>query len=146
MAVNTEVIGREWPALDYEVGREKIREYASAVGETNPVYTDAEAARAAGFRNVVAPPMFCVVYSSAAMAAAILDPEIGIDYGKLVHGEQLFEWGEPVCSGDVISTTARLTGISEKMGMGFYVFETESVNQEGQGTVIGTWTDIVRGD
>ena len=144
MPVRTDAVGKVWPATAYEVGAEKIREYANAVGETNPVYRDADSARAAGFRGVVAPPMFCVVYSNETMAGAMLDPEVGIDFAKLVHGEQLFEWGEPVCSGDVISTTATLTDVSEKMGMGFYVFRTESVNQDGQQTVTGTWTDIVR--
>ena len=142
--MNTEVIGKTWPAVDYDVGREKIGEYANAVGETNPVYRDSDAARAAGFRGVVAPPMFCVVYSAAPVATAMVDPEVGIDFAKLVHGEQRFEWGEPVCSGDLVSTTARLADVSEKMGMGFYVFETESVNQDGERTVTGTWTDIVR--
>ena len=142
--MNTEVIDKTWPAVDYEVGREKIGEYANAVGETNPVYRDSDAARAAGFRDVVAPPMFCVVYSAAPVATAMMDPEVGIDFAKLVHGEQRFEWGEPVCSGDLVSTTARLADVSEKMGMGFYVFETESVNQDGGRTVAGTWTDIVR--
>ncbi len=146
MAVNTDVIGREWPAATYAIGSEKIREYARAVGETNPVYDDVEAARAAGFRDLVAPPMFCVVYSNASMATAMLDPEVGIDFAKLVHGEQEFKWGEPVCAGDVITTSTTLTGVSEKLKMGFYVFETESVNQDGQQTVVGTWTDIVRGD
>jgi acyl dehydratase len=80
------------------------------------------------------------------MAAAMLDPEVGIDFDKLVHGEQQFEWGEPVCAGDVITTTATLTEVTEKMKMGFYVFETESTNQDGEQTVLGTWTDIVRGD
>jgi acyl dehydratase len=146
MSVNTEAIGKEWPATTYTIGSEKIREYASAVGETNPVYDDPDAAKAAGFRDLVAPPMFCVVYSNAAMAAAMLDPEVGIDFDKLVHGEQQFEWGEPVCAGDVITTTATLTEVTEKMKMGFYVFETESTNQDGEQTVLGTWTDIVRGD
>ena len=146
MSVNTEAIGKEWPATTYTIGSEKIREYASAVGETNPVYDDPDAAKAAGFRDLVAPPMFCVVYSNAAMPAAMLDPEVGIDFDKLVHGEQQFEWGEPVCAGDVITTTATLTEVTEKMKMGFYVFETESTNQDGEQTVLGTWTDIVRGD
>ncbi len=70
MAVNESVVGKEWPAVDYEVGREKIREYANAVGETNPVHHDPEAAKAAGFRGVVAPPMFAVVYSAPAMGPA----------------------------------------------------------------------------
>jgi acyl dehydratase len=145
VALNTDVVGKEWPAAEYEVGREKIREYAHAVGEENPVHHDPEAARAAGFRNVVAPPMFCVVYSGPAMGPAILDPEVGINLAAMVHGGQEFEWGEPVCAGDVITTTAQLAEIYEKDGKGFYVFESTSTNQDGDETVKATWTDIVRG-
>ena len=145
MPVNTEAIGKEWPAVDYEVGREKIREYANAVGETNPVHHDPEAARAAGFRNVVAPPMFCVVYSAPAVGPGILDPEVGINLAAMVHGGQEFTWGEPVCAGDTITTQAKLVDVSERNGMGFYVFESVSTNQDGAETVRGTWTDIVRG-
>ena len=145
MAVRTEAIGKTWPAASYDVGREKIREYATAVGETNPVHHDPEAARAAGFRDLVAPPMFCVVYSAKALGPAVLDPEIGINLAAMVHGGQEFEWGEPVCAGDEITTTATLADASEKGGMQFYVFESESHNQDGAMTVRGVWTDIVRG-
>lgn len=146
MAINKELIGKQWPAADYEVGGEKIREYARAVGETSPVHHDPEAAKAAGFRDVVAPPMFCVVYSAPAMGPAIMDPEVGINLAAMVHGSQEFEWGEPVCAGDVITTTPRLADLYEKEnGMIFYVYESVSVNQDGEQTVKGTWTDIVRG-
>ena len=78
------------------MGKEKIREYAHAVGEENPVYFDRDAAKAAGFRDVPAPPMFAVVYSAGAMGPAILDPEVGINFPMMVHGGQEFVWGEPV--------------------------------------------------
>ena len=103
--------GRTYPPFEYEVGREKIREYANAVGESNPVHHDPEVARQAGFRNVVAPPMFCVVYSAGAMAPAILDPELGINLMMMVHGSQEFEWDEPVVAGDTITTEARLKDV-----------------------------------
>ena len=138
-------IGKNHPPFEYEVGREKIREYARAVGEDNPVHLDPEAARAAGFRNVVAPPMFCVVYSAGAMGPAILDPELGINLMMMVHGSQEFEWNEPVVAGDVITTEARIKDVYDKNGMKFYVFESESKNQDGKTTVKGTWTNIVRG-
>ena len=134
-----------FPPATYAVGREKIREYANAVGETNPVHHDRAAAREAGFRNVVAPPMFCVVYSAGAMGPAVLDPELGINLMLMVHGGQEFEWGEPVVAGDVITTEAKVKDVYDKNGMKFYVFESESKNQEGQTTVKGTWTNIVRG-
>ena len=145
MGVNTEAIGKEWPSASFDVEASRIDQYASAVGEENPVYHDAEAAKAAGFRDLVAPPMFCVVYSAPAMGPAIMDPEVGINLPAMVHGGQEFEWGEPVCAGDVITTTARCKEIYEKDGRGFYVFESVSTNQDGAQTVRATWTNIVRG-
>jgi acyl dehydratase len=144
LAIKEELKGKVHDAVDYEVGREKIREYAYAVGEHDGIYHDAEAARAAGFRNVVAPPMFCVVYSARAMGPAILDPELGINLALMVHGSQEFEWGEPVVAGDLITTQTSIKDLYEKGGMEFYVWESESKNQDGQTTVKGTWTNIVR--
>jgi len=145
MAVNTEAVGKEWPAATYQASRAKIAEYANVIGAENPVHFDKDAALAAGFREVVAPPMFCVVYSAPAMGPAILDPEVGMNFAAMVHGSQEFEWGEPVCSGDEITTTPRCLEIYEKDGKGFYVFESTSLNQDGEQVVRGTWTNIVRG-
>jgi len=145
MAVDDKAVGKQWSPVEYEVGREKIREFADVVGETSSVYQDREAARAAGFRDVVAPPMFCVVYSGPAMAPAILDPDVGLNLAAMLHGSQEFEWGEPVCAGDTITTVAKCAEIYEKDGKGFYVFETVSTNQEDESVVRGTWTNIVRG-
>ncbi len=105
MALKTDAVGKDWPATTYQVGREKIREYANALGIDNPVHFDVEAARAAGFRDVVAPPMFAVVYSSPAVAPAILDPEVELNFAAMVHGGQEFVWDEPACSGDEITTS-----------------------------------------
>jgi acyl dehydratase len=143
--VNESAIGKTFPPFEYEVGKEKIAEYARAVGEDNPVYFDREQAKAVGFRDVPAPPMFAVVYSSGAVAPAIFDPDVGINFAMMVHGGQEFVWGEPVCAGDVITTETSVKDISEKGGMGFYVFESVSRNQERQEVVRGTWTNIVRG-
>jgi acyl dehydratase len=118
MAVKTDGIGKQWDPATYEIGAEKIREFADAVGAANPVHRDHEAARAAGFRDLVAPPMFCVVYSARAMGPAILDPELGINLATMLHGSQEFEWDEPVCDGDVISTTATCNQIYERNGEG----------------------------
>jgi acyl dehydratase len=145
MALKTDAVGKEWGATTYQVGREKIKEYATALGIENPVHFDVGAAREAGFSDVVAPPMFCVVYALPAMAPAILDPEVGINFATMVHGGQEFEWGEVVCSGDEITTTPKCLSIEEKMGNGFYVFESTSVNQDGEQVLRGVWTNIVRG-
>lgn len=145
MSVDTKAAGKAYEPKVYAVGREKVREYANAVGETNPVHLDLEAARAAGYADVVAPPMFAVVYSAPAMAPAVLDPEVGLNLAMMVHGGQEFAWGKPVVAGDEITTTASVKDISERDGKGFYVFETVSTNQNGETVATGTWTNIVRG-
>jgi acyl dehydratase len=145
MAVNVDVIGKAYPATTYAVGREKVREYARAVGETNPLYLDVEAARAAGHDDVVAPPMFAVVYSFPAVMPAIFDPELGIDFARLVHGGQEFTWGPLVVAGDEIATTVKVSDVSERGGNGFFVFESTSTNQRGEAVCVGRWMNIVRG-
>jgi acyl dehydratase len=137
-------VGKTYPPFDYEVGREKIREYASAVGETNAIYFDRRAAQEAGFRDVVAPPMFAVVYSAGSVGPPIFDQEIGIDFMRMVHGGQEFVWSEPVCAGDTITTETTFKDFSDRAGMKFYVFESVSKNQDGAEVVRGTWTNIVR--
>jgi len=138
-------VGKTYPPTVYAVGREKIKEYAHAVGETNPVYLDVDAARAAGYKDVVAPPMFAVVYSAPSVTPAIFDPEVGINFAMMLHGGQEFVWGPLVQAGDEITTTVSVKSIEERVGSGFFVFESASVNQDGETVCTGTWTNIVRG-
>ena len=81
--MGAENVGKTWTGFIYEVGLEKIREYANAVGETAPVHHDRDAAREAGYRDVVAPPMFVVVYSAGAMGPAIFDPDVGMNFARM---------------------------------------------------------------
>jgi acyl dehydratase len=145
MALKTEAIGKTYPASSYAVGREKIREYAAAVGETNPLHFDVDAAREAGYVDLVAPPMFAVVYGARSVGSAILDPEVGINFAMMVHAAQEFVWGPVVVAGDEVTTSASVKDISDPGGMAFYVFETVSENQRGETVSTGTWTQIVRG-
>jgi acyl dehydratase len=145
MDLKTGAIGKTYPPNTYAVGREKIREYAAAVGETNPLHFDLEAARGAGYADLVAPPMFAVVYAARSVGPAVLDPEVGIDFARMVHGGQEFRWGPLVVAGDEITTTAAVKEISERGEMTFYVFESSSENQRGETVCTGTWTNIVRG-
>jgi acyl dehydratase len=130
--------------VTYAVGREKVREYAHAVGETDPRYLDPEAARAAGFADVVAPPMFAAVYCGPAIWPALTDPEIGLDFARMVHGAQEFTWHEPVVAGDEITTEAELEGKSTRGGLELFVFKTTSTNQRGELVSEGRWTNVVR--
>ena len=145
MPVKTQAIGKRYEPITYAVGREKIREYARAVGETDPLCLDLDAARRAGHADLLAPPMFAVVYSAPAVGPPIFDPEIELNFAMMVHGGQEFVWGVPVLAGDEISTTARVLDISERDGRGYYVFETVSTNQRGEQVCRGVWTSIVRG-
>lgn len=144
MAVDADLIGRTYPATTYAVGREKVREFAYAVGETNPLHLDLEAARAAGHADLVAPPMFAVVFGMPSIAQGMFDPEVGIDFARLVHSGQEFEWGPLVVAGDEITTTTALTDVTERAGNAFFVFESTSVNQRGETVCVGRWSNIVR--
>jgi acyl dehydratase len=137
-------IGKTYPAVEYAVGREKIREFASAVGESNPLYFDPEAARQAGHADVVAPPMFAVVFQIKSVGPAVFDPELGINFAMLVHGAQEFVWGPLVVGGDEITTTTTVKDISPRGEMTFYVFEAVSRNQREETVCTGTWSNIVR--
>ena len=146
MAISTAAVGKSYPPTTYAVCREKVREYAVAVGETNPLHHDVGVARRAGYRDVVAPPMFCVVYCAAALGQALFDPEVGIEFARLLHGGQEFRWGPLVVSGDEVQTAITVKDISERGEMAFYTFESISTNQDGDTVCVGTWTNIVRGE
>src|SRR3954451_18638139 len=126
MAISTEAVGKTYPPSVYAVGREKIREYAVAVGEANPLHIDVDVARAAGYKGVVAPPMFCVVYGGVALGPAMFDPEVGIDFARLLHSAQEFKWGPLVVAGDEVETIMTVKDISARREMGFYTFESVS--------------------
>ncbi len=145
MPISTDAVGKSYPPTRYAVGREKIREYALAVGEGNPLHLDPDAARAAGYADVVAPPMFAVVYCAPAIGPALFDPEVGIDFARMVHGGQELRWGPLVVAGDEITTSMTVKDISERGGKGFFVFESVSTNARDETVCVGTWTNIVRG-
>jgi acyl dehydratase len=144
VAVPTEAIGKTYAPVNYAVGREKIREYASAVGETNPLHHDVRAAREAGYKDIVAPPMFAVVYAGRAVGPILFDPELKINFAMLVHGSQEFRWEHVVVAGDEIDTVVTVKEIVERAGLTFYVFQSESINQRAQTACVGTWTNIIR--
>ncbi|NKZ02572.1 MaoC family dehydratase N-terminal domain-containing protein [Actinomadura latina] len=141
MALNRDFIGRSFPPSDpYEVSRVKIREFADAIGDRNPIYRDQEAAKAAGYPDVIAPPTFPIVVSLG--NAGLADPDLGLNYAMVVHGEQRFEYTRPLRAGDVVTCTATITeiksiGSNEKM-----VIETDVTTTEGE-LVCKTYNTIV---
>ena len=117
MALNPQCIGRTYPAgPSYVVGREKIREFARAIGDSNPAYHDPEAAQALGYADVIAPPTFAIVVSLEAANAALFDPELGLDYSRVVHGEQTFTYTRPICAGDELIVTTVIENIRSMAG------------------------------
>jgi len=104
MPLDQSFTGRTYPPTPpYLVGREKIREFARAIGDLNPAYFDVEAARALGHRDLVAPPTFAIVVSLEAAHQVVLDPALGLDYSRVVHGEQRFEIHRPIQAGDEVN-------------------------------------------
>lgn len=106
MALNVELVGKQYPPQTYEVAREKIREFAAAVGDDNPAYHDVDAAQALGHGDLVAPPTFAVVVTRGPQLAVIDDPELGLDFSRVVHGDQKFQYTRPIVAGEVLQTTA----------------------------------------
>jgi len=145
LAIDTKFLGKKYPAFVYEVGKEKIKEYARAIGDTNPLYLDDEKAKASKYGNIIAPPTFCVVYCAGIIGQLLLDKELALNLMMLVHGEQEFEFGEVVRSGDIITSECEISQIFEKKGNWFISGDTVSKNQNGAMTCKGRWTFIVRG-
>ncbi|MEU2334978.1 MaoC family dehydratase N-terminal domain-containing protein [Streptomyces sp. NPDC006654] len=117
MALDQSFVGRTYPPTEpYEVGREKIREFAEAVGDTNPVYTDPEAAKALGYSDVIAPPTFVFSITFRAAGQVVEDPQLGLDYSRVVHGDQKFAYRRPVRAGDRLSVTSTIEAVKSLAG------------------------------
>lgn len=136
MAIDRSFIGRESEDRFVDVEKGQLRFFAKATGETNPIYFDDEAAAAAGHRAVPAPPTFSFTLNSLARAKApgTFTPDMGINIGHVLHGEQAFEHYKTIYAGDVITLTGTITDIYEKKGgaMEFVVTTTDAVNQDGE--------------
>ncbi|MFH9197012.1 MaoC family dehydratase N-terminal domain-containing protein [Streptomyces anulatus] len=117
MALDQSFVGRTYPPTPaYEVGREKIREFAEAVGDSHPAYVDAEAARALGHADVIAPPTFVFSITYRAAGEVVQDPQLGLDYSRVVHGDQKFSYVRPVRAGDRLTVTSTIEGIKSLAG------------------------------
>ncbi|MEU4233487.1 MaoC family dehydratase N-terminal domain-containing protein [Nonomuraea sp. NPDC026600] len=112
MALNRDFVGRTYASkASYEVSRVKIREFAAAIGDGNPIYRDRDAAQAAGHPDVVAPPTFPIVFSIQSGGEALADPDLGLNLAMVVHGEQRFEYVRPIYAGDELVTSSTITDI-----------------------------------
>jgi acyl dehydratase len=139
MALNPDFLGKVYPAGPaYEVGREKIREFATAIGDTNPVCHDVEHARSLGHPDLVAPLTFPFVLSMRAGAAAMFDPGLGLDYSRVVHGEQRFAYSRPVHAGDSLVVVTTIEGIRVAAGNDILTTRADISTVEGE-HVVTTW-------
>ena len=146
MALNPQFIGRTYPAgPSYVVGREKIREFARAIGDTNPVYHDPEVAKALGYSDVIAPPTFAIVVSLEAANAALFDPELGLDYSRVVHGEQTFSYTRPICAGDELIVTTVIENIRSMAGNDMIITKGIITTVAGEPVAIASSMLVSRG-
>jgi acyl dehydratase len=146
VALNRDFIARELPpSPPYEVSREKIREFAAAIGDPNPVYVDPEAAKALGHPDVIAPPTFAIVLSFRMGGAIVADPELGLDYSLVVHGEQRFVHTRPIRAGDVLVGTPRITAIRDAGRNELITWEADLRTVEGEPVCIAPNTLVSRG-
>ncbi|WP_286307958.1 MaoC family dehydratase N-terminal domain-containing protein [Agromyces mangrovi Wang et al. 2018] len=147
MPVNPELMGREFaPTEPYLVGREKVREFARAVFATSPIHFDPEAARAAGHADVVAPPTFPVVVQEHTLAQLLAEPDAGIDFSRVVHGDQRFSYSRAVVAGDELTATLAVTSVKTLGGNAMVTAESTMTDASGDHVVTAISTLVVRGD
>ncbi|MCX4664403.1 MaoC family dehydratase [Streptomyces sp. SID4919] len=143
MALDQSFVGRSYPPTEpYEVGREKIREFAEAVGDPNPAYLDPAAARALGHADVIAPPTFVFAITFKAAEQVIQDPQLGLDYSRVVHGDQKFAYKRPVRAGDRLSVTSTIEGVKSLAGNDILDIRGEVHDAAGE-HVVTAWTKLV---
>jgi acyl dehydratase len=131
--VIAEYVGRALPpSRPYQVGREKVREFALAVGEGSSVCTDLDAARAAGHPDLVAPPTFAATFTLPLMEGFLRDPAVGWDYGHMVHGEQSFTSHRPLYAGDEVVTTLHVDELRTRAGSLFLTLRSEVADATGE--------------
>ena len=146
MPLDPSYVGRVYPPTPpYEVGREKIREFADAVGDPNPVYRDPAAAQALGHPDVIAPPTFPIVLTLTAGHQVLIDPDFGIDYSKVVHGEQRFVHARPVRAGDVLQVVVTIDGVRVAAGNDMVTTRAELSTVEGELVSTAYATIVARG-
>jgi acyl dehydratase len=140
-------IGRTYPPTSsYVVGREKIREFAEAIGDDNALYLDPDAARAAGYPDVIAPPTFLTVINLAAINKIADDPELGLDYARLVHGDQSFHYTRPVHAGDELRLTTKVESVMARAGNDFMIVRAEITALDGELVCTTQAQLVVRGE
>jgi acyl dehydratase len=139
-----DAVGTVFGTAEHRVDGPVLRAYADLFGYAAPRFHSAEAARAEGFRGLVAPAGYAAVYTMQAVLLALHDPDLGVPFPRNLHAGQSLEFGEPVCAGDVVTTTVTLRGVAPRGANLFYAFDTSSRNADGQLCASGVSTQVVR--
>src|SRR3954469_6784100 len=146
MPLNRDFIGREYTSEEtYEVGREMIRKFADAIGDSNPVYRDAEAAKALGHPDVIAPPTFLTTLGFRLGVGPVSDPELGLNYALVVHGEQRYVHHRAVRPGDVLTATGVVEDIRDAGRNELLTIRQEIRTTEGEAIATAYNTIVSRG-
>ena len=147
MPINRAFIGREYPADGvYEVAREKIRDFAIAIGDLNPIYLDVEAAKAAGHSDVIAPPTFLTILGFRfAGDGPLADPSLGLNYALVVHGEQKFVAHRPVRAGDRLTAVTHIDDIKDAGRNELMSMRTEVGTEDGEQVATLVMSVVSRG-
>jgi acyl dehydratase len=147
MALDPGLVGRSYPpSAVYEVGRAKIAEFAAAIGATDPVHRDAEAAGAAGHPDVVAPPTFAIVVSLQAATGVLDDPDVALDYSRVVHGEQRFAHHRPIRAGDRLVATTTIDAVRSVGGNDLLTTRVDLATEDGEPVCTATSMLVARGE
>ena len=145
--MNPDLQGRQFPPTEpYLVGREKVREFSSAVFSTSPLNFDPVAAVAAGYSDVVAPPTFAVVVQERTLAQLLAAPDAGIDFARVVHGDQRFSYTRPIVAGDELTATLTVSSVKSLGGHSMVTADSVIVDGSGAHVVTAISTLVVRGD
>ncbi|MFC4942672.1 FAS1-like dehydratase domain-containing protein [Pseudonocardia sp. GCM10023141] len=123
------------PTAPYSVGREKVREFALAIGEGASVCLDPVAARAAGHPDVVAPPTFAATFTMPVIEAFLRDPAFGWDYSRMVHGDQSITLHRPICGGDELVSTIHVEDLTTRAGSHMLTLRCEVADTAGEPVV-----------
>jgi acyl dehydratase len=120
------------PAGPYQVGREKVREFATAVGDDSPLSHDPAAARAAGHPDVVAPPTFSTTFTMPVIESFLRDPALGWDYTRMVHGDQSIAFHRAIHAGDELSTVVHVDDLRTRAGNHMLTLRCEVTDAGGE--------------
>ena len=146
MALNPDFVGRSYPGGEpYLVSRERIRAFADAIGDPQPAYRDVAAARALGYADLVAPPTFAIVIALEASVDVVKDPDFGLDYSRVVHGEQRFAYTRPIVAGDELVMTTTIETIREAAGNDMVTTRCDLATVAGEHVVTAHSLLVARG-